>query len=407
MGQEAAGGTRLAGSVGPVRIGMVLPVRSGGMRVDRDSQQLAGESARRGASMAEEDYGELLTAVQRRLEVLTGSAPDANAAVRAAERLAGTEGLFALVGGFGVDQAVALSRVAEERGIIFVNIGSPSEALRAAARGSHTFHVESTAGSYLEALIGTHAESGFRRWFLLHGDDDEGRSLLGRARSILGRSGAGHFEAGHVEAGTAAISSPSSHSPAFEAIRNSDAQIVLMLLNWRAQLDFLGHYEATELPQPVTGFPFPVTQTRDFLASAVRAAPSAGVGARVSLWEPDSDAGSSSADLGRAFQARWGVPMDGPAWAAYVSVGMLVEAVRNGDALQPAELLSSLERSAGCVDLYKGATTFFRRHDHQLQQPLYRVYLDPAARGPSDVVRLSEEIPFPSAQGSRLDAPPW
>lgn len=351
--------------------------------MDLDTQGLAGEGARRGAVMAEEDYGRP-TAEGAPLEVLISSAPDADAAFRAGQRLAGTEEVCALVGGFGKDQALALSKLAEEREILFINIGSADDELRDARCESHTFHVEASASMYLDALVGAQADSGSQGWFLLHDSSDEGRALYRRAQGSLARWGGS-------EVGSIALGSPSENLRALEAISQSDAQIVLLLLDWRAQLDFLGHYEAQGLSQIVSGFPYPVTQTRDFLASLVRAAPNSGVAARISLWEPAGE--PEAIELGERFVARWGLPIDPPAWAAYVSVGMLVEAVRRSGTLQGAALASELKRSSGSMNLFKEAGTSFRPNDQQLRQSLFVVRPDPQAQNLREIVQVIDELP--------------
>lgn len=337
--------------------------------------------------MAEEDYGLPERGQGPGIQVLVGSAPDANAAMRTARRLVRADGVRALIGGYGAAQARALAAVAEEQEILFLNIGSASDSLRGPPGGRRTFHVEASASSYLDALIRAYAERGFRRWFLLHGDGDEGRALHAAARDTLEERGDGVRVTDSM-----ALPDTSAHAQAFAAVRGSEASIVLLLLDWRAQLDFLGHYEASGLPQTVTGFPQPVTQTREFLASLVRAAPGSAAAPRVSLWEAARESAGAS-ELSRRFRERWGVAMDSPAWAAYAAVRLLAAAYQRTRSAESGAVASELIASSRDIDIFKGATSYFRESDHQLQQPLYLVEPDPGARDPSGVLLRIEELP--------------
>jgi ABC-type branched-subunit amino acid transport system substrate-binding protein len=327
--------------------------------------------------MAEEDHLRSAAESGVRLEVLFASAPDADAAERAARMLSAVEEVSALVGGFGTASALALGRVASERGIPFLNIGSPSESLRVPGPTGLTFHVEASASMYLRALARALPEGGGA--FVIHPGDDEGQALLRHSRQLLAELGRG-------EEGSLAVAGPGDHLAALDKVRRSDANAVLLLLDWRGQLDFMGRYEAEALPLPAFGFPWPVTQTRDFLASLLQAAPATGAAPRVSLWEPAGD--PEAVALDESYLARWGVPLDPPGWAAYFSVRLLEGAATAAGGVEGSELASALSGLGGDVDSYKGAGVEFRPADRQLLQPLYLVRPDPEEAGRRELVRV-------------------
>lgn len=380
--QKERGNERQANRATSVAIGVVLPLPNATSRLDPDSEVFAGEAARRGARMAEEDFGNSVDSSGSELQVFVSTAPNAEAAFRAGQRLATVEGISALIGGFGLEQARALARVAQQEELAFLNIGSASDALRNVQAPANTLHVEVGASTYLTALVTAYARKGSARWFLISGNDDEGQALRRAARSAISSNGG-------REAGDYVLSSLADQPAALDAIAAADPDVVLLLQGWRGQLDFLGHYEARGLPQPVTGFPDPVSQTRDFLASAVRAAPGAGRAARVSLWEADSHPDAYA--LGERFFARWGVPMDPSAWAAYVSVMLLAAAVQDGGSDHGLDLVDWLSCRRG-LNVYKGSAAHFGS-DRQLYQPLYQVRPDADAREPRETVRVLGEIP--------------
>ncbi len=385
-----------------VRIGVVLPTRTGQTPVRPETEEVAGEAALKGALMGEEDYGFNPTALTgKNFELLTSSAPDADAAFRAAERLAATEGVFALVGGFGKDQALALSTIAEDREVLFFNIGSPSDALRGEACTRYTFHIEASAAMYLDALSEWFVRAGFRRWFFVYSGSDEGKALYTRALSSLQERHLGASTVGKVEVPEGPI-----YGKAMEAIQHASPDVVLSLLGWRSHLDFLGHYEAAGLEFAITAFPYPVTQTREFFIASRNVAPQASSSRLVTLWEATLDA-YGARELNERFFARWGVPMDPSAWAAYQAVTILFEATSTVRTSHAPTLVEYLESPRAVFDVHKGTDVSFRPWDHQLRQPLYLVEGNPTAERPWDMASLIDELPIKYAPNTdpieRLD----
>lgn len=76
---------------------------------------------------------------------------DSNGAVVAAATSLIDQGVFALVGGFDEAHCEELSRLAEARDVLFVNIGCRADALRDSAH-RHVFHIEASDSSYFTAL---------------------------------------------------------------------------------------------------------------------------------------------------------------------------------------------------------------------------------------------------------------
>jgi ABC-type branched-subunit amino acid transport system substrate-binding protein len=365
-----------------VRLGFVLPRQTGQLSSRFHTQELAGEAAYKGAVMGEEDFG-----TGTHLEVLVSSAPDGAAAKRAGARLAASEGVLTLVGGFGDDQALALSRVAEDHGVLFFNIGSVSAALRGACP-RFTFHVEASAAMYLDALTRWFAGAGFRHWFFVYPVSGEGRALYkGAQRALQGRRGVS-------EVGRAGVSETPVYGEAVAAVRQAEPELVVLLLDWRSQLDFLGHYEAAGLTFAVTGFPDPVTQTRDFLVASREVARQGTPHYRAALWEATLTPNGARV-LNERFFARWGVPMDPSAWAAYQSVRIISEAAAEMKTPNSAALAAYLESPRARFDVQKGSSVSFNPRDHQLHQPLYIVRGDPAAQKPRNMARLVAQIPAP------------
>lgn len=373
-----------------LRIGAVLPTKTGLSPVDAATYQVAADAARQGIIMGEEEYASNAEMLGQKLKVFVATAPDARSAKRAAERLAAVEGVFAFIGGFDTQQALELGRVAAERKIPFFNIGASSDSLRGSGCGRYTFHVEASAAMYLDALAAWYIRAGFRRYFFVVADTEEQRARYRRFADALDKR---HFGGG--EAGKA-ILSVSDGRPAFAGVLRRIAQArpdaVVLLLDAASQLDFLGQYEVSGLETPIAGYPEAVTQTRTFYAASHNAAAQAGTGHRGALWEATLDA-YGARELNARFRQRWGAPMDPSAWAGYESVKMLYETASFAGTLDGEKLVAYLERPQTSFDVHKGIGVSFRPWDHQLRQTLYLVKINREAKNALDLATLVGELP--------------
>jgi quinoprotein dehydrogenase-associated probable ABC transporter substrate-binding protein len=352
----------------PIRIGAVLPIATGNPAITDP----IGEAARVGATMAEDLVGRDAERSGRPLHVLLASGPSKDAAVRAAQRLVSTEGVVALVGGLGEGQAGVLSTVAEARDVLFFNIGSPAVGLRQACR-RNTFHVEASTAMYLGGLARWFTGEGQRRWFLVHEASEAGRALQRQARRAVVVAGGGA-----EVVGSAGLTPDSAYGDELEHISKVSPDVVLLLLSPEAQELFLSQYTLEGLTFPITGFPYPIMQTREFLTRLRQVAPGESAGYRAALWETSLKRNGAAA-LNENFISRSGEPMEPAGWAAYAAVKIIVEAITSAKTQETAALVDFLESPAAVFDVSKGPGTSFRRRDHQLRQPLYMVKIDPEA----------------------------
>lgn len=377
-----------AGDRQPIRIGIVLPGRTDQpILLDGSSEVIAAAMARCGAVMAEEEYGLNASLFGRRLDLVRADAPSPEAASRAGERLIAAEGVCAIIGGYH-GQAHALQDAAARGNALFFNIGSSLDSLRKADCRSTTFHVEASAAMYLDALAAFFVRAGFRNWFLVQPENETGKAIAARARSALEERHWGAREAGHA---TVDPLRPE-FSGIVDKIRGAKPDLVVLLLPWLAQLDFLAHYEKSGLEAMVTGFPDPVTQTREFLATAREQAPATTSGRRLVLWEASLDA-YGARELNERFYDRWGMAMDGPAWTAYQSVKIVFETAMAVEALDAPPMVSHLEDPKTVFDVHKGIGVSFRPWDHQLRQTIYLIRVDPTSTGALDLAVLEGELP--------------
>ncbi len=366
----------------PFRVGVVLPAKTGLSTVRTSITDYAGEAGRMGTILAEGKIGDPASAAGWHLEVLQANSPSADAAKRAGERLAATGNICALVGGVGDGQAEVLSAIAEKARIPFFNIGSPNDALRNAACGRYTFHIEASAAMYLDMLVTWSAAKGQKRWFVVHEDNDAGKRLLQRATKSIATFGAG----GTVVASAAVKREAPAYINELNAAGRSGADVFLMLLNGSDQIAFLGNMDDMGLPAAVVALPDAVTQTRDYIVSARYLAPGTNPRYRPTAWDCTMTA-NGAAEFNNSFLLRWSFPADPTGWAAFSAIKMVFQAAQATNSLDGPTVAKYLEAPGTTFDLGKGPGVSFRPWDHQLRQPLYMIKVD------QDVEWQREEIP--------------
>lgn len=356
----------------PLRIGVVLPLAGAALPTERRNLRAVAEAARMGLILGEEDAnknGELLSAS---LALNIANAPGPEAAARAAQRLVALDKVSVLVGGFTREEAQALAGVAARTGALFLNIAAPSDALRHTC-SVNTFHIEASAAMYLDAIFGWFVRAGHRKWYLVHDDGPEGRDQYERSQLRLRER---HWAAEIVGQGLLRQDDSRDFAPVLADIATAEPDMVLLLTDWRTQLDFLSRYEVSGLKAPVTGFPEPAAQMRDFYLASRDVAPVAGSGYRAALWEATLDA-YGARELNSRFDGRWGRPMDPTAWAGYIAVKIAFEASLFAGAKDGASLAAFLTSDQALFDVSKGIGMTFRPWDHQLRQSLYLVKINP------------------------------
>lgn len=370
-----------------IRIGIILPLPTG----TPGPLDILAESAYHGAILAESLLGASDTGPE--IEVLAASSPTADAAQRAAQRLVLTEGVTALIGGADAHQTRVLSDVAEAQHIPLLTIGMPvNEHMQDGACRAHTFSIGASATMYIHALATWFADAGFERWVLVYQNSDEGEELFQLASNAVLGSG------GEIAAGLGTGTGYLAYHEELTEIAALAPDIVLVLLDPDEQEFFLSQYDAAGGGFPITGFPWPVTQTRDFFARLLQAAPAAGAGYRVSLWETTLDT-DGAGELNERFIGRFGRPMDPPAWAAWAAVKIIRDAAGAISGTNPRALVNYLKDPETVFELEKGPGVSFRSSDHQLRQPLYMLKLDSDAvwsLAPVEMLRFAQlvaEIP--------------
>jgi len=347
-----------------IPLGVILPLPVS--TTVRNLWDVQANAARNGALMGLDDAARTVQGFAPHLRV--ANAPTAAAARRAAERLVSVDGVVALVGGVGEGQAAALSEVAEELGVLFFNIGDQSEDLHATCRPM-TFHIEPRRSTYLAAMAVELGAAGYESIAVVHLDTDIG---VGEAETFKS------FMVMHTDAtlSTYAVDEETIvFQPVLQAVSDDSADVVVLLLPPEQQDAMLLQSDWIGADLSFRLYPASESQSRYALA-AQRLASRLAATPRIALWDTSLVAPDPGPGFNERFVSRFGDPADPSAWAAYVAVRLVFEAIHEADSVEPQALASYLLQ-AWPGDVEKPSAARFRESDHQLLQDLYVVEVDP------------------------------
>lgn len=358
------------------RIGVVVPSETSRYH----PLETVGEAGRLGAELAQNYVAREAERSNVPFEVLVASAPSDEAAVRAAERLAATEDVIALAGGFGRTQAEALARIAEDRDLVFFNIAANDDALRGEACSPAMFHIEASASMYADAAIAWYADQDLDDWYLVHEATEAGEMLAEHVRGALSIDPT----AGSLVGSSAVEPDQFVYTTQVRAIHEASPDLVLVALEAEDLDLFYAQLSTRDFESVVTVIPDARAQTREFLYRYRQTTPAWAAAARPALWEATAAEGEAG-DINDRYASRTGHPMEPTAWAAYAAVLFTFEAAAAGaadDARSLSDYLVHRQAASDAdsgFDLGKGEDLSFREWDHQLRQPLYMVQVDPDA----------------------------
>ncbi|MCW5715121.1 MAG: ABC transporter substrate-binding protein [Bauldia sp.] len=364
-----------------IHVGTVFPAATGLSTVRTSINDYPGTGARNGVILAESVIGQRAAAAGHTFDVLLGSSPSTESAIRTTERLIEAQGAVAIIGGVGAGQAEVISDICEAARVPFFNVGSSNDALRGDSCRRYTFHIEPSAAMFLDAIATWGASQGYRNWFVLYENNPEGERMMLRAAAAIEQHGAG----GTVAAAAGVDIEQPVYINEANAIGRSNADVLLLLVNPIDQIAFLNQIETYGHGDvPALTFPDVISQTRDYIASARLYAQINNPRYRFSAWDTTKSS-NDAASFNDAYVARWSEPADPTAWAAYHAVKILYETIVAVDSTDPEAIVDYLESPDTVFDVLKGPETSFRPWDHQLRQPI-------------EVVRIDQEVTWVRAE---------
>lgn len=360
---------RLSTEADPIRIGVVLPTRTGATPLVTENVEPEADAARRGAVLADEQLGNDEASP---LRVLLAVAPSLEAAQRAARRMALADSATALVGGVGEGQAATLAEAAGELGIPFLNIADPTPGLRTGSCRTTTFNVSPSMDNYLSAMTKRLSIDGEHSLAVVYPATPLGRLLRERLRLILTAMPSSGWSTIDVEV---AMGQPY-YGAAIDTIRQSGAAAIVLLLDADEQLVFFGQYEGSGVQVPVYPYPAGGTQLRQYYWTLLADAPTTGASPRFASW----DAAVPQGEFDGAFTRRYGQRAEPAAWSAYAAIQIVQQAVAAAQSASTS-LLAALQDSDAQYALDGIQSTRISPSDHQLVTPVYLITLTPPLDG--------------------------
>jgi ABC-type branched-subunit amino acid transport system substrate-binding protein len=363
----------------PIRIGFLLSRGDGFSTSDRA-----------GALMGEEEMNLQAQAADKRFQVLFARGGHSTEVVAEAKHLIDKEGVRALMGSVSDAATIALADLAQEKGIVFFNIGNDVDSLRGPKCRRNAFSIGPSLTMRVRALgLWAIQAKEWKSWVILQGDSKGEGRLADAARLYAEANGAKVLA-------TLNVSEPESHDPGtlLEKLRGLNPQFVFVALSGEKQQLVLEAYQLAGLTFPIGGAePELVRIGRD--TARFTGYWSAG-------WSHLNRIFGAS-ELNNRFVDFAGLPMDERAWAAWAGVKVLGEAMLRAKSSAAEDLVPYL-RDKVQFDGYVGTALTFRPWDQQLRQmvTIVKVNHDAPWNGWDSVVPESS-VPFRGMKGWKGD----
>lgn len=311
---------------------------------------------RAGGSMGEDELNQQAEVVGKRFRILYAHGGKSTEVVEQAKRLVEQEGVKALLGSVSPAATVALAEYAQQRGIVFFNVGSDADSLRGENCARNTFSIGPSLTMRVRAL-GQWAIQGkeWKTWAIVEGDSKGESRLSEAARTYLQANGG-------AVAGVVKLSQSEAHEPVqvLNTLRGMKADFVYVAVTGEKQELFLDAYQKAGILTPIGGAePELQRMSRDTARFA---------GYWATGWSHQSDIFGAS-ELNNRFADWAGIPMNERSWGAWAGVKILGEAILRAGSPQADQLVPYLREQVQ-FDGYMGATMNFRPWNQQLRQKI-------------------------------------
>ena len=379
-GALAAGSTALglpafAQGNEPIRIGHLTPLTG--------FLGALGHYAVQGIKMAVEEVNAAGGVNGRQIELISEDSVNPQTASSKAQRMVEQNKVHVLMGEINSASALTIAQVAERNKTLFMSIGARSDALRGKNCNRYTFHVDipvtvmvNAAG---EALLREGLVKG-KKVYALTSDYLFGHDLSKAAKNFFTRNGA------TVIGDELVPTDLTDFSPQLLKIRQARPDLIATNLGGNQVTNFVKQYSEFGLQYPVAGFNLNT-------ADAWAAGEGNLGGIWPTVWHHELKTPGSMAFVER-FTKKYGRIPENHAWIEYVSLMMMVQAMKETKGTDTDKLIAYFESEAQ-FDVLKARKAYFRSWDHQLMQEAYPFTVKPKgqAKNPQDFLLFGEAVP--------------
>ena len=319
-----------------------------------------GEYGYRGAVLAVEEANAAGGVLGRKIDLIAEDSVNPATAVSKAQKLYERDQVIASVGEINSASVAAIAQVAARMKRMHFNTGGNSDEVRGKNCNRYLYHVEGNNTMYVRT-IGQWLKEANRiagkRFHFLVADYAFGHDLYRASSQFLKDNGG-------IEAGKELIATNTQDFSAYILkLRQSKPDFVFSCLAGIDITNFIRQYREYNLPYEVTGG---ANDTGLFWAAGIDSLS----GYWQTMWYHGIDTPSSRAFVAR-FRARYQMPPENGAWADYVAMRILLQAITDTRSTDPEKLIAYFDQGAS-FDILKARRGVFAAN-HQLLQEMYVV----------------------------------
>jgi branched-chain amino acid transport system substrate-binding protein len=344
-----------------------------------------GEYAVMGAQMAVEEANAGGGVLGAEVQLITEDSVNPGTATQKAQKLIEQDKAACLIGEISSASGLAIAEVAKRSGIVYVNTGCQSDALRGSNCNRFMFHVEGCNTMYTKTIGLWQKSEGLidgAEWYFLTADYAFGHDLYRVSSRFLEENG------GIILGNDMVPTNSLDYSSYILKIRQADPDFIYINLAGIDQTTFLKQYSEYGLDYPLAGG---VMDTVPFWAAGLESLS----GHWQSLWYHGLDI-PAAREFTDSFTQKYGKPPDNQAWGDYMGVKILLQAIAETAGTDSMALVEYLE-SGEEFDILKDRPGKFRDWDHQLLQEMYvvRVKEPSESKDQWDIFEIVEPQPGP------------
>ena len=326
-----------------------------------------GEYGHRGAVLAVEEANAGGGVLGRKIDLIAEDSVNPATAVNKAQKLYERDQVIASVGEINSASVAAIAQVAARMKRIHFNTGGNSDEVRGKNCNRYLFHVEGNNTMYVRT-IGQWLKEANRiagkRFHFLVADYAFGHDLYRASSQFLVANGG-------LEAAKDLIATNTQDFSAYILkIRQSKPDFVFSCLAGIDITNFIRQYREYNLPYEVTGG---ANDTGLFWAAGIDSLS----GYWQTMWYHGIDTLSARAFV-NGFRARYKMPPENGAWADYVAMRILLQAIAENRSTDSEKLIAYFDKGAS-FDILKGRRGVFAAN-HQLLQEMYVVRIKEKSR---------------------------
>ncbi|WP_291138142.1 ABC transporter substrate-binding protein [Hydrogenophaga sp.] len=383
-GSTALGLPAFAQGNEPIRIGHLTPLTG--------FLGALGSYAVQGIKMAVEEVNAAGGVNGRQIELTSEDSVNPQTASSKAQRMIEREKVHVLMGEINSASALTISQVAARNKVLFMSIGARSDALRGKDCNRYTFHVDIPVTVMVNAAGEALLRQGLvkdKKIFALTSDYLFGHDLSRAAKRFFTNNG------GTVIGDELVATDLTDFSPQLLKIRQARPDLIATNLGGNQVTNFVKQYAEFGLKFPVAGFNLNT-------ADAWAAGEGNLGGIWPTVWHHEIKTPGTQSFVER-FTKKYGRMPENHAWIEYVSLMMMVQAMKETKSTDTDKLIAYFESEAQ-FDVLKSRKAYFRSWDHQLMQEAYPFTVKPKgqSKGPQDFLLFGDAVPAPNEPLEKL-----